>query len=95
MRSATEGNLGTSQELAQVFTPLTGLAGPNRARGLASGGGASLKKRKNSPERLSGCCRPLANHCQSTNPLNTTPVNSLQTYGTAGQGTRYPQNFRS
>ena len=49
MQGSAEGNPGTTQDLAQVFTPLTCFAGPNRAWGLASGGSASMRRREKSP----------------------------------------------
>ena len=35
MQGSDNANPGRTQDLAQVFTPLTSLAGPNRAAGLA------------------------------------------------------------
>ena len=72
MQGSTEGNPGTTEDLAQVSTPLTRLARPNRARDLASGGGDSMRRRENQPECQSGSCKPKANDCQFTNSLNTT-----------------------
>ena len=96
MQGSDEGNPGTNQDLAQVFTPLTSLAGPNRAMGLAYGCSDGMRGSENHLERRNGSCRPQDNHCPSTTSLDTTPPNSLQTYSTTGQetqGTQYPQNI--